>query len=50
MRVISACWVCVRTDFKYVVDLTNTLSLADDPDFAENRPAGLWLRRTDGFR
>jgi len=32
-------------DFKYVVDLTNTLSLADDPDFAENRLAVLWLRR-----
>jgi cytochrome P450 len=27
-------------DFQRVVDLTNTLSLADDPDFAENRAAG----------
>lgn len=27
-------------DFAYVVDLANTLALADDPDFAENRQAG----------
>lgn len=27
-------------DYQYVVDLTNTLALADDPDFAENRQAG----------
>ncbi len=27
-------------DFQRVVDLTNTLSLADDPEFAENRAAG----------
>jgi len=27
-------------DFRHVVGLTNTLSLADDPDFAENRAAG----------
>ncbi|MHB9878763.1 cytochrome P450 [Pacificimonas sp. ICDLI1SI03] len=27
-------------DHDYVVDLTNTLALADDPDFAENRQAG----------
>ncbi|HQR04494.1 MAG: cytochrome P450 [Proteobacteria bacterium] len=27
-------------DYRYVADLTNTLALADDPDFAENRAAG----------
>ncbi|MBK6585254.1 MAG: cytochrome P450 [Gammaproteobacteria bacterium] len=27
-------------DYRYVVDLTNTLALADDPEFAENRAAG----------
>lgn len=27
-------------DFAHVVDLANTLALADDPDFAENRQAG----------
>jgi len=27
-------------DYRRVVNLTNTLSLADDPDFAENRQAG----------
>jgi cholest-4-en-3-one 26-monooxygenase len=40
MRVMFRLLGVRSEDFKYVVDLTNTLSLADDPDFAENRLAG----------
>ena len=40
MRVMFRLLGVRQADFKYVVDLTNTLSLADDPDFAENRAAG----------
>jgi len=40
MRVIYAVLGVREEDFAYVADLTNTLTLADDPDFAENREAG----------
>jgi cholest-4-en-3-one 26-monooxygenase len=40
MRVMFRLLGVPAKDFAYVVDLTNTLSLADDPDFAENRAAG----------
>ncbi|MDB5395048.1 MAG: hypothetical protein JWM91_2554 [Rhodospirillales bacterium] len=40
MRVMFRLLGVRSADFQYVVDLTNTLSLADDPDFAENRTAG----------
>jgi cholest-4-en-3-one 26-monooxygenase len=39
-RVIFAVLGVPAADFKHVADLTNTLALADDPDFAENRQAG----------
>jgi cholest-4-en-3-one 26-monooxygenase len=40
MRVMFRLLGVRAEDFQHVVDLTNTLSLADDPDFAENRAAG----------
>jgi cytochrome P450 len=40
MRVIYAVLGVREADFAYVADLTNTLALADDPEFAENRQAG----------
>jgi cytochrome P450 len=40
MRVIFHVLGVRPEDFAYVVDLTNTLALADDPDFAENRAEG----------
>ncbi|WP_157215787.1 cytochrome P450 [Flavisphingomonas formosensis] len=40
MRVIYAVLGVREEDFAYVADLTNTLTLADDPEFAENREAG----------
>lgn len=40
MRVMFTLLGVKPEDYRYVVDLTNTLSLADDPDFAENRAAG----------
>jgi cholest-4-en-3-one 26-monooxygenase len=40
MRVMYAVLGVREADFGYVADLTNTLALADDPDFAENRHAG----------
>lgn len=39
-RVIFAVLGVPAADFKRVADLTNTLALADDPEFAENRQAG----------
>lgn len=39
-RVIFAVLGVPAEDFARVADLTNTLALADDPDFAENRQAG----------
>lgn len=39
-RVIFAVLGVPAEDFGRVADLTNTLALADDPDFAENRQAG----------
>jgi cholest-4-en-3-one 26-monooxygenase len=39
-RVIFAVLGVPAADFTHVADLTNTLALADDPDFAENRQAG----------
>jgi len=40
MRVMFTLLGVRPEDFAHVVDLTNTLTLADDPDFAENRAAG----------
>jgi len=40
MRVMFRLLGVPEKDFEHVVALTNTLSLADDPDFAENRAAG----------
>lgn len=40
MRVIYHVLGVPEKDHAYVVDLTNTLALADDPDFAESRAAG----------
>ena len=40
MRVMYRLLGVPQNDFERVVDLTNTMSLADDPDFAENRAAG----------
>jgi cytochrome P450 len=40
MRVMFTLLGVREQDYQYVVDLTNTLSLADDPEFAENRLAG----------
>lgn len=40
MRVIFHILGVRPGDFAHVVDLANTLALADDPDFAENRHAG----------
>ncbi len=40
MRVMYKLLGVRADDFQRVIDLTNTLSLADDPDFAENRAAG----------
>ena len=40
MRVMFYLLGVTEADYDRVVDLTNTLSLADDPDFAENRAAG----------
>lgn len=40
MRVMYNLLGVERKDYDYVVELTNTLALADDPDFAENRQAG----------
>ncbi len=39
-RVIFAVLGVPEEDFAQVADLTNTLALADDPEFAENRQAG----------
>ena len=39
-RVIFAVLGVPAADFKRVADLTNTLALADDPEFAANRQAG----------
>jgi cholest-4-en-3-one 26-monooxygenase len=39
-RVIFGVLGVPPADFKRVADLTNTLALADDPEFAENRQAG----------
>ena len=39
-RVIFAVLGVPPADYAYVAELTNTLALADDPDFAENRQAG----------
>jgi cytochrome P450 len=40
MRVMFTLLGVQPADFARVVDLTNTLTLADDPEFAENRAAG----------
>lgn len=40
MRVMFYLLGVREDDYQHVVDLTNTLALADDPDFAENRQAG----------
>jgi cholest-4-en-3-one 26-monooxygenase len=40
MRVMFRLLGVQPKDFEYVVKLTNTLTLADDPDFAENRRDG----------
>jgi len=40
MRVMYNLLGVREQDYQYVVDLTNTLALADDPEFAENRAAG----------
>jgi cholest-4-en-3-one 26-monooxygenase len=40
MRVMFRLLGVQPQDFEYVVKLTNTLTLADDPDFAENRRGG----------
>ena len=40
MRVMFALLGVRDQDFGYVVDLVNTLALADDPEFAENRALG----------
>lgn len=40
MRVMYHLLGVPEADYQYVVDLTNTLALADDPDYAENRAAG----------
>ena len=40
MRVMFTLLGVRPEDFAHVVDLTNTLTMADDPDFAENRAAG----------
>jgi len=40
MRVMFTLLGVRPVDFTHVVDLTNTLTMADDPDFAENRAAG----------
>jgi cytochrome P450 len=40
MRVMFKLLGVRPADFDHVVDLTNTLALASDPDFAENRAAG----------
>lgn len=40
MRVMYHVLGVAEADFAHVIDLTNTLALADDPDFAENRAAG----------
>lgn len=40
MRVMYNLLGVPAADYQRVVDLTNTLALADDPDFAENRAAG----------
>ncbi|WP_380877299.1 methyl-branched lipid omega-hydroxylase [Sphingomonas sp. DBB INV C78] len=40
MRVMYHVLGVDEADFARVIDLTNTLALADDPDFAENRAAG----------
>jgi cytochrome P450 len=40
MRVMYHLLGVPERDYQYVVDLTNTLALADDPDYAENRAAG----------
>lgn len=40
MRVMFHVLGVSEHDFGHVVDLANTLALADDPDFAENRQAG----------
>jgi cytochrome P450 len=40
MRVMFTLLGVRPEDFTHVVDLTNTLTMADDPDFAENRAAG----------
>jgi cholest-4-en-3-one 26-monooxygenase len=44
-RVIFAVLGVPAADFKRVADLTNTLALADDPEFAENRQAGFVASR-----
>lgn len=40
MRVMFTLLGVRPEDYQYVVDLTNALSLADDPEYAENRAAG----------
>jgi cytochrome P450 len=40
MRVMFRLLGVGEADFERVIDLTNTMTLADDPDFAENRAAG----------
>ena len=42
MRVIYSLLGVREGDYQRVVDLTNALTLADDPDFAENRQAGFF--------
>lgn len=40
MRVMFTLLGVRSEDYQYVMDLTNTLALADDPEYAENRAAG----------